>query len=292
MKVCLACGEQFDASQWRCPKCQHVPEWRNGFISFSPDARGTAAFRAEFFEHLIRLEEGSFWFQARNRLIEWALRTYFPHARAVFEVGCGTGFVLSEIRRVLPALSLSGSDLYAEGLAFAGDRLPGVPLYQMDGTRIPFAEEFDVICSFDVLEHVEEDEVVLRQMRRAVRTRGGLVITVPQHKFLWSGIDEYSLHKRRYSRRNIVDKVRRSGFDVVRVTSFVSLLLPLLLLSRLRGRRRRATCDPHSEYRLSRPTSAVLATVMTLERMLISSGISFPMGGSLLLIGRRRLDAV
>jgi SAM-dependent methyltransferase len=285
MKLCLACGQSFDAPEWRCPACGNAPEWRNGFLAFSPEVAEAEAFRAEFFAHLIALEGGSFWFHSRNRLIAWALRTYFPDARDLFEVGCGTGFVLSEIRRVFPALSIAGSDLYTEGLGFAAMRLPGVPLYQMDATRIPFADAFDVVCSFDVLEHIDEDEAVLAGMCRAVRPRGGLLLTVPQHAFLWSGVDDYSLHKRRYARQELVAKVRRAGFDVIRTTSFVSLLLPLLLLSRYL--RRGAEIDPHAEFRLSRPTSAVLGGVMTLERTLIAAGLSFPVGGSLLLVGRR-----
>jgi SAM-dependent methyltransferase len=285
MKLCLACGERFDAPEWRCPTCGDGPEWRNGFLAFSPEVRQAEAFRAEFFEDLIAVEGGSFWFQSRNRLIAWAVRRYFPNARDLFEVGCGTGFVLSEIRRTFPALSVAGSDLYTEGLAFAATRVPGVPLYQVDATRIPFADAFDVICSFDVLEHIDEDEAVLAGMCRAVRPRGGLLLTVPQHAFLWSGVDDYSLHKRRYARQELVTKVRRAGFEVVRTTSFVSLLFPLLLLSRHRGRG--VKIDPHAEFRLSRPTSAALGAAMTLERTLIAAGLSFPFGGSLLLVGRR-----
>ena len=292
MKVCVACDEIFEASAWRCPRCDHAPVSRKGFLAFSPDAGGLAEFRAEFFSDLIRLESESFWFRSRNRLIAWVLRKYFPQARDAFEVGCGTGFVLSEIRRAFPALNVSGSDVYVEGLQFASERLPGVPLYQMEATRVPFVEEFDVICSLDVLEHIEKDEVALGQMRRALRPQGGLIVTVPQHACLWSAVDEYSLHKRRYARRELVQKARRAGFDVLRVTSFVALLFPLLVASRIRTRGRVETFDPHVEFRLSRRAGATLGAMMTLERALIGAGLSFPFGGSLLLVGRRRPDAV
>jgi len=79
---------------------------------------------------------------------------------------------------------------------------------------------------------LRDDELVLSEMFRATKPGGGIIVTVPQHQFLWSVVDEHAFHKRRYSRVDLVSKVERAGFRVARVTSFVSLLLPLMLLSR------------------------------------------------------------
>jgi SAM-dependent methyltransferase len=57
-------------------------------------------------------------------------------------------------------------------------------LFQMDARKIPFESEFDVIGAFDVLEHIEEDEKALAQIFHAVLPGGGLILTVPQHRFL------------------------------------------------------------------------------------------------------------
>jgi SAM-dependent methyltransferase len=105
----------------------------------------------------------------QERLIHWVLRHYFPQARNFLEIGCGTGFVLLGIQNAFPGLSLSGSELFGEGLTYAHDRLPHVPLFQMDARRIPFEDEFDVIGAFDVLEHIQEDENVLFQMAQATK---------------------------------------------------------------------------------------------------------------------------
>src|SRR4030095_11666933 len=151
-------------------------------------------------------------------------------AKTFLEIGCGTGFVLSGVKEALPSLTLAGSEIFSEGLGFAAQRLPDVDLFQMDARRIPFREEFDVIGAFDVLEHIQEDEAVLTQMYAATKKGGGILITVPHHPFLWSGSDEFARHARRYKTRELCDKVRRAGFHVLRVTSFVSVLLPALIL--------------------------------------------------------------
>jgi SAM-dependent methyltransferase len=248
-------------------------------------AEQSEGFEAEFFHSLFELEGSNFWFRSRNRLLVWSLQRYFPEARNFLEIGCGTGYVLSGIRRAFSELSLSGSEIYTAGLAFAAERLPGVELFQMDARLMPFKEEFDVIGAFDVLEHVSEDDQVLSQMHQATRKGGGIMLTVPHHPFLWSQADDYAHHVRRYTARELIDKVNRAGFEVTRTTSFVSLLLPLMLLSRLRQRRK---YNPMSEFEISSLVNAVFEKTLHVERTMIRAGLNLPVGGSLLLVARRK----
>jgi SAM-dependent methyltransferase len=215
------------------------------------------------------------------------LSRYFPDARSLLEVGCGTGFVLSGVRQAYPHLRLAGADLHERGLAHASKRLAGVDLLQFDARAIPFSCEFDVVGAFDVLEHVEEDERVLAELHTAARPNGGIVLTVPQHPWLWSQSDEYAEHKRRYKRRELLDKVSAAGFAVRRVTSFMSVLLPLMTLSRVRSGLRSATQDPLYEHLATQRIAAPLELVLTFERRLIERGVNFPVGGSMLVVAEK-----
>lgn len=288
MRVCGGCDKTFDQGNWRCPYCFYEPEKIDGHLSFAPElAKDSEGFEAGYFARLAEMEAGSFWFRSRNRLLIWTVLRYFPQAENLLEIGCGTGFVLSGIREALPQLALSGSEVFSEGLNFAAERLPGVELLQMDARRIPFRDEFDVIGAFDVLEHVKEDEEVLAQMHQATRGSGGILLTVPQHSFLWSEADEYARHVRRYSASDLKAKVERAGFETLRITSFVSTLLPLMLISRLKRRSSNKDFDPAAEITISGPVNYLLEKILDLERAMIKSGVSFPLGGSLLLIARR-----
>ena len=292
MKRCLVCEHGFESKDWRCPRCRFEPGLSEGILRFTTDPPSDDApgFKPEYFARLAGFEEKNFWFRARNRLIQWAVRNYFPQASNFFEIGCGTGFVLQGLRETAPHLDLAGSEIFRDGLAFAQARLPGVTLYQMDARQLPFQEEWDIVGAFDVLEHVVEDEAVLEQMFRATRPGGGILLTVPQHPFLWSGSDEHSMHQRRYDRTDLLDKVQRAGFRVRRMTSFVSLLLPLMVASR-RSRKRRRDFDLWEEFKIGAPLNAAFGFVLTLERALIMAGVSFPAGGSLLLIAERPADS-
>lgn len=237
----------------------------------------------DVYEQLAAVEEGSFWFRSRSALIVWAIRKYAPAGWSqLLEVGCGTGHVLSEIRRAFPAVELSGSDFFDEGLAIARARVPDARLEQLDVLDMPYHEAFDVVGAFDVIEHIGDDRGALRGIRQALRPGGLVLLTVPQHRALWSPQDVAAHHVRRYSARGLHGKVREAGLDIVRTTSFVSLLLPAMYVTR-RMPERTTVSD------LQRPklVDAGLAGVMALERAAIRVGVSWPAGGSRLVVARR-----
>jgi SAM-dependent methyltransferase len=272
---------------WTCARCGHRPQSIDGYTAFAPElAYASQGYDAAYYEDLYRLEAGNYWFRARNALVCWALRKFIPDASNLLEIGCGTGYVLAGIADAAPRLDLFGSEISSGGLAYAGRRVQCAELFQMDARAIPFRDHFDVIGAFDVLEHVEDDLAVLKQAHTALRPGGNLIVTVPQHAFLWSPADEHARHVRRYERRELRDKLEHSGFTIVMVTSFVSLLLPLMFASRrLRGGK--SDFDVMAELRVAPLTNVVLASVLALERALIHCGMRFSFGGSLLAVARR-----
>jgi len=288
MKHCLSCLNNFESSSWLCPHCGNQPPEHHGFLTFTPELGCSEGFDPALYSKLAAIEARHFWFRARNELIAWSMQTYFPKAQNMLEIGCGTGFVLSGLREKFPHLALAGSEIFTEGLAFAAERLRPMSLYQIDARKIPFRDEFDVIGAFDVLEHIEEDEQVLLQMRQAVtESRGGIMLTVPQHSFLWSQSDEMAHHVRRYSARELRTKVEKAGFQVLCATSFVSLLFPLVVLSRCVLPKIRQE-DPLAEFEISRSINACFEKMMQLERVTIKAGVSYTYGSSLLMIARVR----
>jgi SAM-dependent methyltransferase len=278
---CAACGRP--ASALLCDACE--AEARATYADLAPDA-DRSGYDAAVFEELAELEPTSFWFRGRSRVIGWALRRYFPEARSFLEVGCGTGYTLAALRAARSTLELAGGDVHAEGLAVARRRLPGVPLFRIDARTLPFSDAYDVVGAFDVVEHVPEDEQALAALAHAARPGGGVILTVPQHPWLWSPVDEAAHHQRRYTRRELVGKIRGAGLEPVRVTSFMSLLLPVMAAARKRA----ASADEYdfrSEFGLPTAVDRSLEAVVSVERALLRAGVSFPAGGSLLAVARR-----
>lgn len=288
MRLCLDCRKTFSGPEWSCPFCGWRTGEKGGFLSFAPAfSREDGFFPPDGFQRLAPLEEKNFWFRSRNEVVAWALRKWFPEKSKFLEIGCGTAFVLSRIEKEFPNWETYGSEIFTEALPFAAQRLKRSELLQMDARRVPFSGEFDGIGLFDTLEHISDDEGVLSQTHQALVRGGKLILTVPQHAFLWSVVDEFTHHVRRYGKKDLSEKLRRAGFKPVMSTSFVFFLLPLLWFSRLRQSRGSGSFDPEAEFRIHPFLNWILEKVLAVERILIRLGARFPAGGSLLIVAQK-----
>lgn len=242
-------------------------------------------FPSHTFSYLASAEASHWWFRSRNQIIIWMLGSKAKGLKNFLEVGCGTGFVISGIARAFPSLCLEASEYFEDGLVFAKQRVPACTFRQLDATAMAEHDTYDCIGSFDVIEHIESDELVLSNFHRALRPGGLLLLTVPQHPWLWSAADDYAHHIRRYRRSDLLRKVRSAGFRIEYSASFVSLLLPIMALQRISSRDK--PYDPDSEFKISPFLNNLLFLVMQLELILLRLGLRFPAGGSLLLLARK-----
>lgn len=256
-------------------------------LCFAPQlAEQSDGYDPSRYQTIATFQTSYFWFRGRNELIASQLKKYFPAARRLLEIGCGTGQVLRAIKEAVPKIDLHGTEIHTHGICYAKDLLPDVNFMQVDARAIPYAEEFDVICAFDVIEHIDDDIGVLKEMYRSCRADGGIILTVPQHRWLWSHKDEMACHKRRYTREELETKTSAAGFKIVAATSFVTILLPLMYFSRLR-RQRIAEKDAHTEFHISPIMNRIFFACSRIENFFIRMGLGLPFGGSLMLIGMK-----
>ncbi len=106
----------------------------------------------------------------------------------------------------------------------------------------------------------------LAQIFDAARPGGGLLVTVPQHPYLWSASDEHAMHQRRYSCAELRQKVETAGFQIERITSFNSLLFPLMVWSRMQQKRDH-DFQPWRELEISPALNKILESILKLERL-------------------------
>jgi SAM-dependent methyltransferase len=242
-------------------------------------------FELTSYEELRRIEDGHFWFTARNRMVRWLVQRFAPSARRALEIGCGTGYVLFALRDALPGARLAGSELHSFGLDHARQRHgQAIELFQMDARTSGLRNALDVVGAFDVLEHIPEDDRVLAEIHRMLKPGGVLIATVPQHRWLWSHFDEHAHHCRRYAVRELANKARLAGFRPKYETSFGSFTLPLMALDRLRAK---ATQQQVPSANVPSSLNAVLKIVFWLEELVRRVGIPLPFGGSTVLVAEK-----
>ena len=76
----VSCASSFEGASWRCPACGWEPAAVGELYRFY-DPEGIDGFQPDAFDRLAAMEEGSFWFRSRTRLINWALGQFFLMAQ-------------------------------------------------------------------------------------------------------------------------------------------------------------------------------------------------------------------
>lgn len=267
----------------------------NGIACYSPDvAESYADYPDAGFEVTDTEAERSFWVRSRNRLFGWLVRqdvTRLGRAR-LLDIGCGTGDFLGKIID-MPGLSATGSEIYLSGLKIAQKRQPRAEFIQFDVTQGVLDRQFDIITAFDVLEHVEQDEAGFRHIHDMLSDDGVYIMSVPQHAFLWSRLDEIVHHKRRYSRADLLTKLKAAGFEPQRVTSQVFVLFPLVVISRLMDRSKSGAAPTDNAQALSDrvsfppPVNWLFDKIMRVDEALVKMGLSLPFGSTLIVVARK-----
>lgn len=297
-RLCPICGvaeeiaecEAFCPPGWICRGCGSALIFEGGVPLYAPNlAQSETGFDQLVFDELAQNEAGHFWFEPRNRLLTGLAAKFCPGASRYLEIGCGTGFVLRAMADARFWSRVVGSELHPVGLAHAMRRLDSrAEFIQMDARQIPAREAFDLIGAFDVLEHIFEDEAVMREVYAALVPGGGFIAAVPQHPALWSQADVVAHHVRRYCRGELERKLQSAGFEIMFSTSYASVVLPLMALSRLR-RRRPAPDENAVIHELSVPAAlnAILRWVLNFEVGLSLGGWAWRIGGSRVVVARR-----
>ncbi|NCU31788.1 MAG: methyltransferase domain-containing protein [Candidatus Moranbacteria bacterium] len=164
------------------------------------------------------------------------------------------------------------------------------PFFQSDLLNFPYKNEFDLIGAFDVIEHIENDQLALENIYEGLKPGGGVIISVPQHKFLWSFKDAYSGHKRRYGRAELKGKVEEAGFKGLKIFSFTSFLLPLMYIASLKYKKCSDTQIEetiYNEFNISSYLNKIFKLTASMELFFIKCGINFPFGGSLFIVAHK-----
>jgi SAM-dependent methyltransferase len=234
-----------------------------------------------FTEHF-DLEDTHWWFRSKRTLVLALLRRYGVLGGPGLDVGCGAGGTLAA--------------LAAQGAWFGGDADPAAlglsrrrGLGRLAGSvaeALPFREGAFAAClCLDLLYHrnVVSEQGALRECHRVLRPGGLLLVTDSAFKWLRSAHDEAVHGARRYTRRELVERVRAAGFTPILASYAYCLVFPAVAAVRLA---RRGGAGGSDVFRLPRPLNAALLGVQAIERALLRVG-PLPFGSSVVLVARK-----
>jgi SAM-dependent methyltransferase len=202
---------------------------------------------------------------------------------SLLDYGCGSGYDL-------PFLAQFGNVEGADVTDQLAPAAPGLPVHVVPRDLWRLRGRFDIVTCLDVLEHLDDDVAGLRTVASLAVAGGQVVVTVPAYRWLWSGEDIISQHRRRYTRAGLLAVARAAGLEVLYASYFNMSVLPAM--AAVIWKRRFLDSDWASRSNLSAGPSwlgGLARTVTGLEaRWVGEERLRLPAGASLICRLRRR----
>lgn len=271
-----------------CPTCNVKFPIIEGIPCFSFDEiNNNTYFTKHLFPHLEGASDRHFWYLGRRLIIYNMIKNFSHKEMKMLEIGCGIGDVTKYLYR--KDIDIETSDIYLNVLKMLKGKL-GIKCYQLDAENIPFKEEYDIIGIFDVLEHIDNDNKVLKDINYALRKSGRVIITVPAFKFLWSYCDNVSCHKKRYVKKMLKKKLEENGFQIERISYMFFFISPLIMVSRIIGKffvkKEKQQAMVENELKIIPIINNVFYYLMKIEAYIVKY-LNLPFGTSLIAVARK-----
>ncbi len=199
----------------------------------------------------------------------------------ILDVGCGTGANIEMLSQYGEA---EGVDVSDDALEFC--RRKGLKAQKGLAETLPFPDEsFDLTTALDVIEHLDNDIAGLKEMFRVTKSGGYSLIFVPAFMWLWGVQDDISNHRIRYTKSQIVERLKAAGYNIERATyanwTFFAPILSGRTLMKLTG------IKPESENNITvSALNGVFGKLFGAERFWLRN-FNFPFGVSIVVVARK-----
>ena len=187
-----------------------------------------------YYKEYFSLERNHWWFKVRAKiillLIDKSLAKNKDNNRTVLNIGAATGKTSEILAKYGEVTSL---EYDKECCEFVNENLP-IKVINGSILELPFADNtFDLVCAFDVIEHVEDDKLALAEMKRVCKQNGLITVTVPAFMSLWSHHDIVNHHFRRYTKSNLTQLFTGNNLNYNFTTYYNSILFLPIFIFRL-----------------------------------------------------------
>ncbi|OYV45265.1 MAG: methyltransferase [Acidocella sp. 20-57-95] len=240
----------------------------------------------EAYTLMAETEGQHWWFRGRRAIVDATIRQLaLPQHARILELGCGTGGNLAMLSHYGEVTAIEMDETarnLAQAKAGPGCRILAGALPD----QLPLTNEvFDLICLFDVLEHVNEDFASLQAIEKFLAPGGALVLTVPAYEKLWSAHDVMLHHRRRYEKADLQRKLQNTGLVISKLSFANMFLFPVALAARLADQLLRRT-SPTGDKIPPLWLNETMARIFASERHLLRI-MNLPFGLSLLAVVRK-----
>ncbi len=245
-----------------------------------------------YYKEYYTLEREHWWFTVRLQILQDYVKRKIHKGSPlkILNVGVATGATSQMLSKFGELTSL---EYDKECCEFLRDELK-MEVINGSVLELPFAdEEYDLVCAFDVIEHVEDDVLAIKEMKRVCKNGGDLFITVPALMSLWSEHDEVNHHFRRYKTPQVRALFLKENDGEERYSTYFNtkLFLPIYLFRQLSKILPKRDKEKHSGSDFgvfnNGVTNKLLAAIFKLELYWLRVS-KFPIGVSILYSWRKK----
>lgn len=238
-------------------------------------------------EKMAHLEDRYWWFVGRRFIVRSLISRFWKPQSSnpvILDLGCGTGGSFSLLKNWGRVVGLDASFF---ALKFSRSRSVK-ELVLGDAQILPFADnKFELVAILDVLEHLDDDLLSLREIWRVLKPKGAVVFTVPAFMSLWSVHDIALEHRRRYLYGEIQDKLVAAGFEIKKLSYAICPLMPAVFVFRKIQNFLMRNKEPATALiELPEPMNRALISLLKFEAEIIPF-FNLPFGVSLVGIGEK-----
>ncbi len=236
-----------------------------------------------YYREYFDVERNHWWFRARSEILKQYIERFVAknNQSKILNAGVATGATTTMLQQFGSVTSL---EYEQECIDFVRDKVP-FPITQGSILELPYPDNaFDLVCAFDVIEHVEDDALAVREMIRVCKPGGSVCVTVPAFMSLWSSHDEINHHFRRYRLRQLSTLFTGNHGRVVFASYFNFILFVPIYFARLISRMFSGNEKPKSDFERYKPgvLGGILFHLLRSESALLKKGLALPIGVSAL----------
>lgn len=246
--------------------------------------------KSQIYEKMHETESFHWWFCGKREIVLSLIKDKViknnSKSMQIIDFGCGCGLMLGHLEQFGV---VTGVDFSEQALEYCKIKFDGRLLACNLSEEIKWEEKFDLAVALDIVEHIENDSAVVKNIFNALNMNGEAILTVPALQFLWSDHDENCMHIKRYNLSKFKTILEKAGFTIEYISYYNFFLFPIVVLLRLTTRFLRINKNSGLENDIKDNfINKILYRIFSTEKFFIKKGIKLPIGVSLIALVSKR----
>ncbi|MST04055.1 MAG: methyltransferase domain-containing protein [Candidatus Pacebacteria bacterium] len=179
-----------------------------------------------------------FWIKRRFSVFKKIYKRYIKSNHLIGEIGCGSGIFQKQYEDFYDS-KIDGFDLNIKALENSCVEKSSIFCYDISERRGDLKNKYDILILFDVIEHIENDEKFIDDVKFHLKKNGKIIINVPANQWLFSDYDRVVGHMRRYDKKDFYHIEKKCNLKLITWTYWGAFFVPIIILRKILLKRKK-----------------------------------------------------